>query len=144
MVRPCDVGCALVQQFGLNSNFRLLSIPESALEAPALKKQSSSPGRGITLFDGNVYKGQLTQGTIRALGFNQFIGTTKMVDEEVVYNVTKSFWDNLDDIHKTAVFLKEVTKDTAFTSVNLPLHKGAYRYYKEHGFDVPENLIPKD
>ena len=144
MVRPCDVGCALVQQFGLNSNFRLLSIPESALEAPALKKQSSSPGRGITLFDGNVYKGQLTQGTIRALGFNQFIGTTKMVDEEVVYNVTKSFWDNLDDIHKTAVFLKEVTKDTAFTSVNLPLHKGAYRYYKEHGFNVPENLIPKD
>jgi TRAP transporter TAXI family solute receptor len=144
MVRPCDVGCALVQQFGLNSNFRLLSIPESALDAPALKKQSSSPGRGITLFDGAVYKGQLTQGTIRALGFNQFIGTTKMVDEDVVYNVTKSFWDNLDDIHKTAVFLKEVTKATAFTSVNLPLHKGAYRYYKEHGFDVPENLIPKD
>ena len=67
-----------------------------------------------------------------------------MVDEDVVYNVTKSFWENLDDIHKTAVFLKEVTKATAFTSVNLPLHKGAYRYYKEAGFSVPENLIPKD
>ena len=144
MVRPCDVGCALVQQFGLNSNFRLLSIPESALDAPALKKQSSSPGRGITTFDGSVYKGQLTKGTIRALGFNQFIGTTSMVDEDVVYNVTKAFWENLDDIHKTAVFLKEVTKETAFTSVNLPLHKGAYRYYKEQGFNVPQNIIPTD
>ncbi len=144
MVRPCDVGCALVQQFGLNANFRLLSIPESALDDPALKKQSSSPGRGITSFQGDVYKGQLTKGTIRALGFNQFVGTTKMIDEEVVYKATKAFWDNIGDIHKTAVFLKEVTKETAFTAVNIPLHKGAYRYYKEAGFNIPENIIPND
>ena len=79
-----------------------------------------------------------------SLGFNQFVGTTKMVDEEAVYKVTKAFWENIGDIHKTAVFLKQVTKETAFTSVNVPLHKGAYRYYKEAGFNIPENIIPKD
>ena len=67
-----------------------------------------------------------------------------MVDEEAVYKVTKAFWENIGDIHKTAVFLKQVTKETAFTSVNVPLHKGAYRYYKEAGFNIPENIIPKD
>jgi len=24
------------------------------------------------------------------------------------------------------------------------LHKGAYRYYKEQGFNVPQNIIPTD
>jgi TRAP-type uncharacterized transport system substrate-binding protein len=26
----------------------------------------------------------------------------------------------------------------------VPLHKGAYRYYKEIGIDIPPSIIPKD
>ena len=40
----------------------------------------------------------------------------------------------------TAFFLQAVTPDTAFTSVNVPLHPGALRYYDEAGFAVPDAL----
>ena len=37
---------------------------------------------------------------------------------------------------------KAITPETAFTSVNVPLHPGAARYYKEAGIDVPEAIRP--
>jgi len=89
-----------------------------------------------------VYKGQLTEGTITALGFFQFVGTHAGVSDDVVYEATKAFWENLDEVHATAFFLKEVTKESAFTSVNVPLHPGALRYYEEAGFDIPDALQP--
>ena len=93
-------------------------------------------------FDGGVYKGQLTGGEITALGFTQFVGTHAGVSDEAVYNATKSFWGNLSEVHATAIFLKDVTKETAFTSVNVPLHPGALKYYEEAGFTIPDNIRP--
>ena len=37
------------------------------------------------------------------------------------YATTKSFWENFDEVHATAFFLKAVTPETAFTSINVPL-----------------------
>ena len=71
-----------------------------------------------------------------------FVGTHAGVSDVVVYNATKAFWENLDEVHATAFFLKEVTKETAFTSVNVPLHPGALRYYDEAGITVPDELRP--
>ena len=68
------------------------------------------------------------------------MGTHAGLDEEIVYKATKSFWENIDEVHNTAFFLKAVTKESAFTSVNVPLHAGALRYYKEAGFEIPEGL----
>jgi TRAP-type uncharacterized transport system substrate-binding protein len=64
------------------------------------------------------------------------------VSEEAVYAATKSFWENIDEVHATAFFLKAVTPETAFTAVNVPLHPGAARYYEEAGIDIPEALRP--
>ena len=94
----------------------------------------------MATFEGDLYKGQLTTGTINALGFFQFIGANKDTNEEAVYKATKSFWENIAEVQATAFFLKEVTKETAFTSINVPLHAGALRYYEEAGFDIPDNL----
>lgn len=144
IVRPAEVGSAVVQQFGVNGEFRVLSIPGEAMEGEVLTDLFERAGRGVVAFDGSVYDGQLTEGEINALGFFQFVGTNEDVPEDVVYEVTKAFWDNLDEVHASAAFLKSVTPETAFVSVNVPLHPGAYRYYQEAGFDVPEELIPQD
>ena len=56
--------------------------------------------------------------------------------------VKKAFWENLEDVHHTAAVLQGISKDTAFKALNIPLHPGAYQYYQEQGFNVPENLIP--
>ncbi len=140
MVRPAEIGSANIEQFGLSGEFRVLSIPDAARDSEAMQNLFGLPGRGMMEFDGGVYKGQLTSGNITALGFFQFIGTHKDMEEEVVYEATKAFWENLSEVQATAFFLKGITKETAFTSINVPLHAGAMRYYKEAGFDIPEDL----
>ena len=142
MVRPAEIGSAKIEQFGLSGEFRVLSIPDDAAVSDEMQALFGRPGRGMIQFDGGLYKGQLTGGEITALGFTQFIGTHAGVDEDVVYNATKSFWENLDEVHATAFFLKEVTSETAFTSVNVPVHTGAARYYNEVGIAIPDEIRP--
>ncbi len=142
MVRPAEIGSSNIEQFGLSGEFRILSIPEDKVGSEAMQALFGRPGRGMLQFEGEIYKGQLTGGEITALGFTQFVGTHAGVDEEVVYNATKAFWENLDEVHATAFFLKDVTPETAFTSVNVPLHPGAARYYDEAGIAIPEALRP--
>ncbi|MBV1867813.1 MAG: TAXI family TRAP transporter solute-binding subunit [Marinosulfonomonas sp.] len=142
LVQPGEVGSAQIQQFGLSGEFRLLSITDEKLQDDEMKGLLARPGRGLVTFPGSVYEGQLTEGDVNGLGFFQFVGTHVGMSEDVIYAATKAFWENLDDVHATANFLKDISRETAFVAVNAPLHKGAYRYYKEAGFDVPESLIP--
>ncbi|WP_298971647.1 TAXI family TRAP transporter solute-binding subunit [uncultured Roseobacter sp.] len=142
MVRPAEIGSANIERFGLSGEFLVLSIPEDKVGSEEMQALFGRPGRGMLQFDGGVYKGQLTTGEITALGFTQFVGTHAGVSDDVVYNAAKAFWENLSEVHATAFFLKEVTKESAFTSVNVPLHPGALRYYEEAGFDIPDELRP--
>ncbi|RVU86245.1 TAXI family TRAP transporter solute-binding subunit [Leucothrix sargassi] len=142
MVRPAEVGSANIERFGLSDKFRVLSIPEKFVKSEALQGLFSRPGRGMLQFEGDVYKGQLTEGKITALGFTQFVGTHKDMSDDVVYKATKAFWDNIAEVQATAFFLKTITSDTAFTSVNVPLHPGAARFYKEAGIEIPKAILP--
>lgn len=142
MVRPAEIGSANIERFGLSGEFRVLSIPEDKVGSDEMQALFGRPGRGMLTFDGDVYKGQLTDGEITALGFTQFVGTHAGVPDEVVYKATKSFWENLDEVQATAFFLKSVSPETAFTSVNVPLHPGAARYYDEAGISIPDAIRP--
>lgn len=144
MVRPAEIGSANIERFGLSGEFRILSIPEEVLGGEDMQALFGRPGRGMIQFQGDVYQGQQTEGTITALSFTQFIGTHAGVSDDVVYAATKAFWENLDDVHATAFFLQAVTTETAFTAVNVPLHPGAIRYYEEAGFDIPDALRPSE
>lgn len=144
MVRPAEIGSANIEQFGLSGEFRILSIPEDAMGTEAMQQLVGGPGRGSGSFDGSLYQGQLTEGEITGLAFSQFVGTHAGVDEELVYQVTRAFWENIAEVQATAFFLQAVTQETAFTSVNIPLHPGAVRYYEEAGFDIPDALRPSN
>jgi hypothetical protein len=39
---------------------------------------------------------------------------------------------------------KNVKLENALLGVTIPLHKGAYKYYKEKGIQVPAALIPPE
>ena len=60
--------------------------------------------------------------------------TTADLDADTVYNLTKTFWENIDTLAETNSVLKGVTVEDAVTDLaGLPLHEGAERYYKEIG-----------
>lgn len=119
MVRPAEIGSANIEQFGLSGEFRILSIPPETMETEAMRELVGNAGRGIGSFDGSLYQGQLTEGEITGLAFSQFVGTHAGVDEVLIYQVTRAFWENIAEVQATAFFLQAVPQETAFTTVNV-------------------------
>lgn len=70
------------------------------------------------------------------------MGVGAGVDEDVVYRATRAFWEHIDAVRATAFFLRAITPESAFLSVNVPLHPGAIRYYEEAGYTILEALRP--
>lgn len=144
LFRPVDVGSALIQQFGLTNSFRLLTIPAAARKDPALKKMLEEPDYMLTKLKPNTYRGQKNKNPVTVLGYYLFIGTQAKVSNDVVYRVTKAFWDNIKEVRATAKYMEALTRETAFAAVTGPLHMGAYRYYKEAGFKIPARIVPPE
>ena len=56
------------------------------------------------------------------------------LDEQAVYDLTKTLWENIDKLGETQAPLKGLTPAAAVQDIaDLPLHPGAERYYKEIG-----------
>lgn len=54
------------------------------------------------------------------------------LDDQLVYNLTKTFFENLDNLKTVHPFLKDVTIETATQDIaGLELHEGAKKYYDE-------------
>ncbi len=56
------------------------------------------------------------------------------VDEEVVYQITKTIWENIEDVKMISDSLKWMTQENAVSGLGAPLHPGAERYYREIGW----------
>ncbi|PWW28864.1 hypothetical protein DFO73_105100 [Cytobacillus oceanisediminis] len=81
---------------------------------------------------------------INTIAQPNLLSTTKEMDEETIYILTKTLYENLDEMYEVHSSAKEMTLETALDGVSVPLHAGAYKYFKEAGLDIPENLIPPE
>lgn len=80
------------------------------------------------------YDGQLNDGAIDSWNTAVGIAVSADVDEETVYNLTKAFWDNLDQVTSDAPWARAL--NVSFAAENrgmIELHSGAARYYREAG-----------
>ena len=58
----------------------------------------------------------------------------KDMDEDIVYEFTKSFWENLDALQaEDAGFTALSIEEHALVDIDVPLHPGAERYFREVG-----------
>lgn len=56
------------------------------------------------------------------------------LDEQTVYDLTKTLWESIDELGESQANLKGLTPEEAVKDIaNLPLHSGAEKYYKEIG-----------
>ncbi|WP_372873987.1 TAXI family TRAP transporter solute-binding subunit [Pseudomonas sp.] len=82
---------------------------------------------------GGLYRGN--DAAIPSIGVKAVLSTTAQVDPEVVYQLVKAVFDNLERfkrLHPTFADLKEAEMIEA--GLTAPLHDGAVRYYKERGW----------
>lgn len=71
----------------------------------------------------------------------------KDLPEDVVYKIVKAWWEDENYQRSWAVnpgFKDFIKPENALAGLAMPLHLGAYKYYKEKGYDIPEALMPID
>lgn len=88
-----------------------------------------------------TYPGQ--EKDINTIAQPNFLAVNANVDEEHVYMLTKTIFENLPFLQAIHKATKAMDVKKAMAGLPVPLHPGAARYYKEVGLDIPERLIAK-
>lgn len=109
-------------------------------------EQMAQANGGLTLWTrfvipANTYPGQ--DKPINTIAQPNFLAVRDDVDEEAVYKIVKTIYENLpflQNIHKAT---KAMKLESAIAGLPVPLHPGAARYYREQGIEIPDNLITK-
>lgn len=134
-----------VEQFALLDKIRLITVPDEAINTPPMQKILNIPGRTMVTIPPDIYgPNQTNTEPVKAVGSWVGLSTRTDMDEELIYQITKTIFTHIDEIHAAATFLKGITTETALSEMNAPLHPGALRYYREIGVKVPDHLIPPE
>ena len=89
----------------------------------------------------NTYSNQPED--LTTLGYKCELFVTADMDEELVYQMTKVLFENMDDIRSSHNALATIEAETCLEGLaEVPLHPGAVRYFQEIGVEVPEALLP--
>ncbi|MCC6006139.1 MAG: TAXI family TRAP transporter solute-binding subunit [Rhodobacteraceae bacterium] len=140
IVLSANVPNPSVQQFAMTKRIRFLDIETD--------KVPYNPERGstrTTIAPDAYGPNQVNTDPVRTHGALVNFSAGMHVPEEVVYQVTRAIWENLDAIHETAPWLPgTVTQEAALSLVTGRLHPGAERYYREMGWEIPDPMpIPR-
>ncbi|KIL45811.1 C4-dicarboxylate ABC transporter substrate-binding protein [Jeotgalibacillus soli] len=129
---------AIIDMYASNVQATVLEVTDEQLEA--INTVSNSWYR-YTIPGGTYPR---VENDIQTIAQPNLLSTTSKMDEETIYLLTKSLYENLDEMYEVHSSAKEMTLETALDGVTVPLHAGAYKYFKEAGLDIPENLIPPE
>jgi uncharacterized protein len=141
---PTSIPNAQIEQIAALGEFRILGIPDSALESEEMKAASSLPGRSFVMLSKDQYSNLVNETDVRLLNTTVGLGTNKWMSEEAAYNITKTALTHNKEMTAAAAWMKAITPQTALEQMNMPLHIGAYKYYKEIGIDVPAEIMPPE
>lgn len=141
---PSNPPSASVAQVALTNKIRILGLEEKDWQQPLVQKALKVPGRSRGQFAADAYgKNQVNTKPVQTLESWVGLGTHKDLPEEVIYKMVKSFWEHVDEMHAVAPWAKDAIQlKHAFNHMNIKLHPGAYRYYKEKGLKIPDAVKP--
>jgi len=137
LVISTNVPSPSIQQFALTKEIRILNVP---LEKVTIRTNVGGTANEIAP---DAYgDNQVNETPVTTHGAIVNFSAGMHVDEEVVYQVTKAIWENLDEIHETAQWMPTtVTPEKALSQIAGRLHPGAERYYREQGWDIPAPMV---
>jgi uncharacterized protein len=130
-VNGCIDPCGQFIQFTETEDIRFLG-PESH-EGEAVDKMLGK-FRYRDEIPAGMYKGQKNDGPVMSMNVAVGIGIRADLDEETVYQITKAFWENVDQITSEAPWAKALDVSYAVSNIGaMTIHPGAARYYREAG-----------
>ncbi|WP_227287175.1 TAXI family TRAP transporter solute-binding subunit [Boseongicola sp. H5] len=130
-VNGCLDPCQQFIQFTETETVRFIG-PESA-EGEAVTDFLGT-FRWIEMVEPGLYENQLNETSVISMNTSVGIGVRGDLDEETVYQITRAFWENLDQISSDAPWVDGIDIDFAVQQLGAgQLHPGAARYYREVG-----------
>ncbi|PAQ14640.1 C4-dicarboxylate ABC transporter substrate-binding protein [Bacillaceae bacterium SAOS 7] len=116
-----------IMELAATDDVEIIPVPKELTE----KLQGQYPAFKVGAIPGNTYKG-VKEDRETVLVKNLMI-THQDLSEEKVYLLTKTMFENLDDLRNAHNAAKQIELETAVEELPLPLHPGAEKYYKEKG-----------
>ncbi len=129
-----------VEQLALTSKLRLLGFSKDEFEAnKAAQDFTKIEGEELGIIPAGIYgDGVVNTEDVYTLGAAVGVAARADLDADLVYRITKAYWEQAAKAAKDNPWLKEITVDYAVAEGGLKLHPGALRYYDEIGVKVPE------
>lgn len=136
VVLPTNVPSPSIEQFALTKEIRMLDIDVSKV---AINKLI---GGTVNSIGPDAYgSNQVNTEAVSTHGALVNFSARTDLDEEVVYQVTKTIWENIDEIHGAAKWMENtVNLESALQIIPSRIHPGAARYYRELGMTIPEPI----
>lgn len=94
---------------------------------------AAHPYYSYTLIPAGIYTGMTKP--VKTFGVLATVVSSADVDEELVYQVVKTLFDNFDDFRRMHRVFRDLEPSRMITEgLSAPLHEGAVRYYRERGW----------
>jgi TRAP transporter TAXI family solute receptor len=93
------------------------------------------------VIEAGTYPGQTKD--FQTIAQPNFLAVRADIDEEAVYMITKTIYENLPFLNAIHKATKVMALEKALAGLPMPLHPGAAKFYKEVGLDIPERLMPQ-
>lgn len=142
-INPTNAPSPVIEQMAVSRQIRLIGLTEEELAKPEVQSMLNRPGGTLGTIAPDTYgTNQANEEEVVAVGSNVGIGTGKHRSEEEIYKIVKAFWEAVEERRGTTPWLRNLRLETALDDLNMPLHPGAARFYRETGLEIPEALQP--
>lgn len=123
-LQSSGLGNAAIKDLASSQAISIVSIPAEVATAMGMPYMPATIPAG-------TYQGQ--DGDVATVAVGNYLVTSEDVPEEVVYQMTKLIFENLDVLKAAHSAGADISLDEAAKNPPVPLHPGAERFYREQG-----------
>jgi len=124
-LQSAGLGVASLRDLATAQKIVIVPIPKDVIA------RVGDPAYQAGVVPAKTYEGQTAD--VPTAYVQNFLVTHEGVPTEVVYAMTKSMFDNLDQMTAAHAAAKSIRKEAGPVGMPVPLHPGAEKYYKEAG-----------
>ena len=119
------LGVAALRDLATSQKVVFLTIPAEIVA------KINDPAFQVGVIPAKTYEGQ--DGDVSTISVQNYLVTHQGVSTETVYTMTKSMFENLDQMVAAHAAAKAIKRENAAKAPPAPLHPGAEKYYREVG-----------